>query len=539
MTPRRRLRAGLALVVGCLLGIASPAAAMAHPLGNFTINHYSGLRIAADRITIDQIFDFAEIPALQALQATDGDFGPGGAAGYGRERCGELAPSLTLTVDGARRGLSLIGAGASLPPGQGGLATLRLVCTYEARFGTSAAGIRDVTFVDGAFAERIGWREIVVEADGVSLRGGDPLTRSPSARLTRYPDDLLSQPLDRASVAVGVVSGGPSLPPLVIPDAAPMTSASLTSEDRPQAVVPGGAPALPTQLTELLRSDDLSPPLLTLGLLIAVGLGAVHALTPGHGKTIMAAYLVGTRGDVRQAIGLGATVAVAHTVGVLALALVVLGAASTLPPERLFPILSAASALLVTAIGGWLLLDAIRRLHRDRQARGAHMTAGDHRHGHDDPHGHDGPAGRGHAVDGHAHATNEHGHALHGHEHGGIRHSHVLPVEAGQSIRWRGIVTLGLAGGLVPSASAILLLLGAVAAERPLLGVGLVIAFGLGMAAVLGAIGLLLVRARGIADRLPSVARDGRLGLTTSLAAATVVFALGLILMTQSLGGPG
>ena len=522
MTGSRRRRLGPAFVLGALLAVIVPAVALAHPLGNFTINHYSGLRIAADRITVDQVFDLAEIPTLQALQPTDGAFGPDGAAAYARERCAELASALTLTVDGLRRDLSVIGVGASLPPGQGGLATLRLVCTYEARFEVSISDVTDVAFVDGTFAERIGWREIVVEADGVSLRGGDAPTSSLSARLTRYPDDLLAQPLDRSSVAFGVISGGPALPPLLTPDAAPLSDPSATvPEWSAPAALPGGSPALPSVLTELIRSGGSSPAVLAFGLLIAVGLGAVHALTPGHGKTIMAAYLVGTRGDVKQALGLGATVAISHTIGVLALALLVLGAASALPPERLFPILSAVSALLVTAIGGWLLVDAIRRLRQDREARRAGTHAGHHAH---------------------LHEGERHGRAdeIHEHEHGGVRHSHALPIEAGRSIRWRGIVTLGLAGGLVPSASAILLLLGAVAAERPFLGLGLVIAFGLGMAAVLGAIGLLLVRARGLTDRLPSMARGGRLGLTTSLAAATVVLGLGLLLVSQSLAGlPG
>ena len=121
------------------------------------------------------------------------------------------------------------------------------------------------------------------------------------------------------------------------------------------------------------------------------------------------------------------------------------------------------------------------------------------------------------------------------HSHGGRRHSHLPPARTDGPIRWRGIVTLGLAGGLVPSASAILLLLAAVAAGRPLLGLGLVIAFGLGMACVLGVIGLALVRARSLADRLPSMAADGRLGLVTSLAAATLVLGFGLLLVGQSL----
>ncbi|MET1232265.1 MAG: hypothetical protein ABWY52_05400 [Candidatus Limnocylindrales bacterium] len=518
----RRHISGLALVVGCLIALAAPAVALAHPLGNFTINHYSGLRVAPDRITIDQVFDLAEIPALQALQPTGGDFGPGGADRYARSRCTELSSALALTVDGARQHLALIGAGATLPAGQGGLSTLRLVCTYEAGIEIAGSGPVDVRFVDGTFAERIGWREMVVEGDGVTVNGGDVPGSGVSARLTRYPGDLLSQPLDRSSVAFAVTDGGPRLRPLVVADAATILAtdakpsaraASMLPEPDRTASVPGGVTDLPPQLTELLRGDAMTPPLIALGLVVAIGLGAIHALTPGHGKTIMAAYLVGTRGDAVQAIGLGATVAISHTIGVLVLAMLVLVASSILPPERLFPILSGISAMLVTAIGAWLLFDAIRRIHGQRVH--AHAHANDHPHPHDDHHGAhlDGPDV---------------------HEHGGFRHSHARPMEAGRPIRWRGIVTLGLAGGLIPSTSAILLLLGAVASGRPVLGLGLVVGFGLGMAGVLGVIGLLLVRARGVADRLPSVTRDGRLAMATSMAAATVVFGFGLLLVGQS-----
>ena len=522
MTGTRRRLGGLAIIAGCLLVLVVPAATLAHPLGNFTINHYSRLRVAQDRITVDQVFDLAEIPALQALQPTDGGFGPGGADGYARSRCTELASALTMTVDGARQELVLIGAGAALPLGQGGLSTLRLVCTYESAVAIAVSGSSSVGFVDGTFAERIGWREMVVEADGVTVQSGDVPKRDVSARLTRYPGDLVSQPLDRSSVAFAVTDGGPRLPPLVVTDATPLTAAEAAPLTRPStmlpepaavASVPGGVTELPRQLTELLRSDALTPPLIAIGLLVAIGLGALHALTPGHGKTIMAAYLVGTRGDAAQAIVLGVTVAISHTIGVLALAMLVLGASSVLPPERLFPILSGISAVLVTAIGAWLLLDAIRRIRGHRAH--AHAHADDEPHAHHDGHG----ADEGNPRD---------------HEHGGIRHSHALPVAAGRPIRWRGIVTLGLAGGLIPSASAILLLLGAVASGRPVLGLGLVVAFGLGMAGVLGIIGLLLVRARSLAERLPSLARDGRLALATSTAAATVVLGFGLLLTGQS-----
>lgn len=547
----QRPRPCLALLAGLLLALAVPAAALAHPLGNFTINHYSGIRVSPDRIVLDQVFDLAEIPALQALQPTGGDFGPGGPTAFAAGECGDLVSGLMLTFDGARLDLALSAAGASLPPGQGGLSTLRLVCTYVATAPAAATSQAAISFHDGTYAERIGWREIVVQGDGVAVSGVGVTAEDVSARLTDYPTDLLAQPLDRSKVSFSVAPGGPRLPPLVVADASPLAAAASGSSpssggptrsvrgataasSSASASVPGGVSELPAALTTLLHSDALSPGLLALGLLVAVGLGALHALTPGHGKTIMAAYLVGTRGDTRQAVGLGATVATSHTIGVLVLAMLVLAASSILPPERLFPVLSAVSAILVTGIGGWLLIDAWRRI-RSRRPHGraeGHLHAyahGEvHEHVHVDAHDHvHAPA----AAETHHHAD---GHAAE-HSHGGRRHSHLPPARTDGPIRWRGIVTLGLAGGLVPSASAILLLLAAVAAGRPLLGLGLVIAFGLGMASVLGAIGLVLVRARSLADRLPSMAADGRLGLMTSLAAATVVLGFGLLLVSQSL----
>ncbi len=392
MTGTRRRLGGLALIAGCLLVLVVPAATLAHPLGNFTINHYSRLRVAQDRITVDQVFDLAEIPALQALQPTDGGFGPGGADGYARSRCTELASALTMTVDGARQELALdrCGRRAAARAGRPEHAAPRLHLRDQPSRSPSR-GRSTCGFVDGTFAERIGWREMVVEADGVTVQSGDVPKRDVSARLTRYPGDLVSQPLDRSSVAFAVTDGGPRLPPLVVTDATPLDRggaaggpltrpSTMLPEPAAVASVPGGVTELPRQLTELLRSDALTPPLIAIGLLVAIGLGALHALTPGHGKTIMAAYLVGTRGDAAQAIGLGATVAISHTIGVLVLAMLVLGASSVLPPERLFPILSGISAVLVTAIGAWLLLDAIRRIRGHR----AHA----HAHADDEPHAH-------------------------------------------------------------------------------------------------------------------------------------------------------
>jgi ABC-type nickel/cobalt efflux system permease component RcnA len=107
---------------------------------------------------------------------------------------------------------------------------------------------------------------------------------------------------------------------------------------------------------------------------------------------------------------------------------------------------------------------------------------------------------------------------------------------AGSTITWRGLFALGLAGGLIPSTSALLILLGAIAAGRPTFGFVLVAAFGLGMAAVMVAIGLILVIARERLDRIPTADGFRRVRASMPLAASLLVFAVGIVLTAQALG---
>jgi len=381
----------------------------------------------------------------------------------------------------------------------------------------------------------------VVGGSGAVVTAGDLPISSVSDRLHSYPADLLAQPLDIRAASFSASPGGPALPPLTVPDASPLPGAAplygaavepvpaspadgTPSDTAAAAAVPGGVTELPAELAAALHARDLTPPLIVLALLIALGLGALHAVTPGHGKTIMAAYLVGTRGNVTQAVGLGTTVAVSHTLGVLALGLLTVAASSIFPTERLFPVLTMISGALVLAIGGWLLLSLARQLRRrraeEREHAQVHATGldHDHEHAHEDEH------------------ESEHeSEPAHEHSHGGVRHSHLPPSGVGAALRWRGIFALGLAGGLVPSASALLLLLGAVSVGRPAFGLLLIVAFGAGMALVLAGIGLVLVRARGHLERLPRLARDGRLATGVSLLAACVVLGFGLVITTQAL----
>ena len=515
--------------MGAALGAAGfallvPAMVLAHPLGNFTINHFAAIRIAPQAISLDIVIDRAEIPAFQELQRLDLD-GDGTLAATEVERervaaCQALAPDLRLTVDGRDVAPRLVGAGLSLPPGAGGLPTMRLVCQFEAMLSAPIASTSTIAFEDRSFSERIGWREIVVLGDGVTVAGADP-GPAPDAvgvsrRLTSYPTDLLAQPLDMRSIEVAVSRGGARLAPWTAPDALPLDTVPAEAVDppagaAPSSVVPGG---IAEDLASLVDVRDLTPLAVLGSLAIAFALGVVHALSPGHGKTIMAAYLVGAKGSSRQAVGLGLAVTVSHTLGVLALAGITLAASSVLPPERFYPILGIISGALVIAIGASLLWSRLRTMGvRGRPLDHDHAHAHDHGHGHG--HGHDhGPApARGHP---------------HPHPHS---HSHE-PAET--TVSWRGLIALGLSGGLVPSASALILLLGSIAAGRVAYGLVLVLGFGVGMAVVLAGIGLLIVHARRLVERRPSMTGFRRVVAPIQLATASLVVVLGVVLTSQA-----
>jgi nickel/cobalt transporter (NicO) family protein len=515
----RRRQRGIAAAAGVLLAVIVPALALAHPLGNFTINHFAALRVAPERISLDVVIDRAEIPAFQEQQRLDvngdGTLAPAELEGQREAECQTLASDLHLAVSGAAVVPALVAAGLSLPPGAGGLSTMRLVCEYEAALANPIAAGTSVTFADGSFAERIGWREIVVLGDGTTVTGqassnGD--AAGVSKRLTSYPTDLLTQPLAMRSIAVSAAPGGPELVAWTAPDASPLAGAAPIAGNNPVSAVPGG---IGENLAALVDVRDLTPLAMLVSLAIAFGLGVVHAVSPGHGKTIMAAYLVGAKGSSRQAVGLGLAVTVSHTLGVLALAGITLAASSVLPPERLYPILGVTSGFLVIAIGASLLWSRLRAIGGAKSsAAHAHDHAPDQVHVHDQAHGH-----------GHEHP--------HEHDHGGAHpHSHA-PVET--SISWRGLLALGLSGGLVPSASALILLLGSIAAGRVAYGLVLVLGFGLGMAVVLAGIGLLLVHARRLVERRPSVASFRRLVVPVQLATASLVVVLGIVLTGQAL----
>ncbi len=387
LTSRARRLLGAALLSGAALLL--PVAASAHPLGNFTINHYDAIRVSSASVLVDHVLDMAEIPTFseRADMDTDGDGSVSNAeaAAYAAQHCNDLTQDLSLSVGSQSISLSVVQRGISFPEGQGA-PTLRLVCVLEGALPSALSSAASTfAFSDSGQLERRGWREIVVQGDGATIAASTAESDGLTERLTHYPADLLTTPADQRSATWSATAGGAALASFSVPDATPVGSA--VGADTPggtaPALVPAAAAAVPngisdfgTGVSALFQSRDLTPIVILASLAVAFGLGALHAVSPGHGKTVMAAYLVGTRGSTRHAVGLGLAVTVSHTVGVLVLGLISLSFAAIIPPERLYPILGVVSGAIVIVIGSWLIVQRVLEVRRVR----AVATEHDHQH---------------------------------------------------------------------------------------------------------------------------------------------------------------
>jgi ABC-type nickel/cobalt efflux system permease component RcnA len=486
--------------------------AAAHPLGNFTVNHYDGLLLRPDGVELAAVVDRAEIPTAQALRelAPGGDPDAGLLARRAAEECGDLAAAVRLTVDAVAVAWVVRSSDAELLPGAAGLPTLRLSCTLTADADLSRAST--VSFSDDYLADRIGWREITADGSGVRLRDSPVPTESVSDALRVYPDDLLSSPLDVRSFEVATEPGANTDggAPVSARSGDPFGTALATLDRRVQS---------------LIGDRGITPVVGALAVLLAVVLGCGHALLPGHGKTVMAAYVAGRRGRPHDALVVGATVTATHTVGVLVLGLAI-SLSSTLAGDQVLRWLGVVSGALVAVIGIVMLRGALRADRAERLVpkdlpERVLAAAGT------------GPVGRAPAAerpDGPAHDhDHDHGHD-HGHDHD---HGH----------RRGGLVGMGVAGGLVPSPSALVVLLASVGLGRTLFGVLLVFAYGLGMAGTLMLVGLGLMRLRArLATRFSDPARRRRLGLlarAVPVLTAALVLVVGLALVVRgALLGP-
>jgi nickel/cobalt transporter (NicO) family protein len=445
------------VVMAALGALALPAVATAHPLGNFTTNHYSRVVASGDRVYVLYVLDLAEIPTFQEKPTV-------------AQLLPRIARGISLRVDGHAFSLEPLRHALAFPPGTAGLRTTRLEAVYASP--SLRAGRHRLAYRDETFPGRIGWKEIVVQHDSdARVPFASAPGQSVSDELRAYPKDQLSSPLDVRSARFELVPGSG-------PGTAPALSQGKSLDSR-VTVHHGGDGGF----ASLISHEKLSAGFVALALLLAFFWGAVHALSPGHGKSIVAAYLVGTRGTPKHAAFLGLTVTITHTVGVFALGLVTLALSAFIFPEQLYPWLNLASALLVVIVGCGVL-----------RARLRHRAL--HRHGHEHHHGH--------------------------HHH----HDHELSM--------RGLLGVGVSGGLIPCPTALVVLLAAISLHRVGYGLVLILAFSLGLAAAMTGIGLLAVSAKKLAGRLRL---EGRVVRALPALSAAVILVLGLVMTVRALPG--
>ena len=428
------------LAIGVLL--VSATAADAHPLGNFSVNHLSTVSISADRVEVRYVLDQAEIPTVQERGL--------GRAEVLRRKLAEVDRGLVLTVDGRRVALHTAGSPRlTFPSGAGGLTTTRLELTLRAATENPSR----VSLNDSTFPGRVGWKAVVAApGDGTAVRTKTP-AGDPTHGLRTYPQGLLDTPLDRREADFSVTPGTGTL-------VAPGQSSGSAARSEPRSDGFAG----------LFEDAADGRGVLLLMLLAAFGWGALHALSPGHGKAMVAAYLIGTRGTSRDALVLGATVTVTHTIGVFALGLVTLGLSQYVLPEQLYPWLTLISGLLVVAVGASVLRSRLRSKH--------------HHHHHHPP-----------------------------------------------EVTRRGLLGMGAAAGLLPCPSALVVLLAAISQHEVALGMLLIVAFSLGLAGTLTALGVGVVHARRL---LPPRLAAGRLAALLPAFSAVVVVVLGLVLAARA-----
>lgn len=530
--------AGLTLA----LILLAPRLSFAHPLGNFSISHYTGIRVEQDAVELRYFVDMAEIPTFQEIQETGivPEAEHPGLTGYLARKAETLREGLVLEVNTSQLRFQSESREVIFSPGAGGLPTMKLGIVYRARLdGAASTGLSHLRYRDANFPDRAGWKEIVaVEGPGISFVSSSVPERDRSTQLTDYPTDLLNSPPQtleavvtftrEGSAPVVAMIGPPGSPSpesfSPLPSEAKEPASGTERAVRPREVEARvQTDAKPVRLqtnqqatprnafTELMTTKELGVGIVLFALAAAAGLGAFHALEPGHGKTVVAAYLVGSRGTAWHALLLGLIVTASHTAGVYLLGAVTLYASRYVVPERLYPWLGVISGLTVAGLGFYLFL----RRYASKNHPHAHAHPHEHGHGHHQ-----------HGFVGHSHGP-EGAHASDHHRHG----------KPGDAVSLAQLFALGVTGGIIPCPAALVVLLSAVALRRIGFGLLLILAFSVGLAAVLIAIGLLMIYARRFMSRFQGE------GLLIShwlpLTSSAVITVLGVAIAVQALVSAG
>lgn len=453
----RKLRAISVYFTLLLLTVVAPAAA--HPLGNFTINHLARVTATDRGLHVHYVLDIAEIPTFQIMHArSDGPWNDAGLQAWATQEAGVVQDGLRVDVSGSRRPLQPIAAQAAFRAGAGGLPILRWTGEFEVP--ASSLQALDITVTDGVYADRrIGWKDIVTGTE-----------REPTGDLRRYPSALIGTPR-RINAMRFTLENGVLRDVAKTSDAAPPngTAASWLSSN---------------VLSDLFVRPDQTPLLVLLTILAALGLGALHALEPGHGKALLAFTLVGVRATTRQAMILAVSLTAAHTAGVLLLGIVLFFAAGFVS-ETIYPWITLVSGAAIAIIGARSLARYVAIL------RGA-----SHEHHHDRTHSH--------------------------------AHSHA--VQGTQPLNFKSAVVAAMSGGIAPCPAAIVVLLAALRLHHLGYGIVLIVIFSIGLAGVLTAIGIAVVHG---AAWLSQRSLYGKVAAYGPLLTALVISSIGAWTLSQ------
>ena len=520
-------------LVAVTIFLACSAASFAHPMGNFSISHYAGIRIQDGYLELDYILDEAEIPTFQEMQRTGlvANASDPSVVSYLSDEAAAFKTGLRLELDGSPLTLETVSTNVIFPAGAGGLPTMKLGFLYRAALpNLQTAERHQLHYRDDNFRDRAGWKEIVATAaPSFALVNANVPAIDQSQQLTNYPTDLTANPPQEleADVAFAITAAATRVTPLPLRAIRPTQPAEripAAATSTPKATntwhpaQPGAAAPLALKanqqatprspFTELMRTRQLSFSLVLFAAVVALGLGGLHALEPGHGKTLVAAYLVGSQGTAAHALLLGLIVTVSHTAGVFLLGAITLYAQRYVVPEQLYPWLGVISGLTISLLGLYLLLQRYLGFESGQ---------------------------------------------LFSHSHGGYRHGDfgetlsdeaAIPETDGgasatsvQAVPFRQLLALGITGGMIPCPAALVVLLSAVALHRVGFGLFLIVVFSAGLAAVLIATGLLVVYSGRFMTQLHG---DGPLlRRWLPLASAAAVTALGFAIALRALLSAG
>jgi len=477
---------GLFSVLAAIMLLFVPACASAHPMGNFSISHYSGISLGPGFLELSYLIDVAEIPSFQEMQQSGVEARPGypRLPAYLSTKAAEFAQGLRVSLNGRALPLRVVSQDVIFPTGAGNLPTMKFGFLYRAEISVDCASAPcQLEYEDTNFPGRAGWKEVVVTpGQEISVIRSTAPNYDRSERLSNYPSDLLNSPpqLLQASLVFSMPAAFPGSPafriattrgdshnvragrrcsgnqaPAVPVNVSPIDTSS-SSADRNIQVKPNRQATPRNAFTELMATKQVSFGIALLAARIAAGLGALHALEPGHGKTIVAAYLVGSDGTARHALLLGTIVTISHTAGVYLLGFFTLYAQKHILPDLIYPFLSVLSGILIAGTGCFLFLQR-------------HLG----------------------------------GEFAHSHKDTSFNAQVAQIAERPARVSARRLLVLGVTGGMIPCPAALVVLLSAVTLHRTAFGLFLIVSFSIGLAAVLIAMGLTAVYAGRAMSRLP------------------------------------